>query len=32
MAFRVMAMCTDRFLYTEMAQLYKEKRENDIKP
>ena len=32
MAFQVMAMYADRFLYTEMAQLYKEKKENDIKP
>ena len=32
MAFQVMAMYANRFLYTEMAQLYKEKKENDIKP
>ena len=32
MAFQVVAMCTDRFLYIEMAQLDKEKKENNIEP
>ena len=32
MVFQIVATCTDRFLYTVMAQLDKEKRENNIKP